>query len=127
MTAWWSDRIGQKWALETANTVIEMRLNGAPKSWIAAQLEVEPEYVTWVCRSAGMNFGDRISNERYGTLKRAIHEGWSINEISRTLGMDHKQVKRYFPDYGGVKRGSNDHRELTRMGRKMRELEGRDW
>lgn len=124
---WWEEQIGQRWALEQANEVIGLRLTGTPKSWIARNLRVDPRYVTWVCQSAGLNFGDRISNDKYGMLRRAVAEEWSLNEISRTLGLDHKQVKRYFPNYQGVVRGSEEHRQLTRMGKKMRELEERNW
>jgi hypothetical protein len=124
---WWQEQVGCKWALDTANTVIEMRLTGTPKSWIADHLGVEPEYVTWVSRASGLNFGDRISKDKYERLRHAVSDGWSLNEIHATLNLDHRQVRRYFPEYAGVERGSEEHRELTRMGRKMRELEERQW
>lgn len=65
--------------------------------------------------------------ERWELLQQMVAEGCSLNEIRRTLGVDYRQVKRWFPDYVPVKRGSEAHRELTQMGRKMRALEERQW
>lgn len=65
--------------------------------------------------------------ERWALLQQMVAEGCSLNEMQRTLGVDYRQVKRWFPDYVPVKRGSEAHRELTKMGKKMRALEERQW
>ena len=36
---------------------------------------------------------------RWEALRVAVEEGWSYNEIRRTLGVDHRTVKAYYPDY----------------------------
>lgn len=33
-------------------------------------------------------------------LERAVRDGWSLQEIRRTLGVDHRTAKKYFPDAG---------------------------
>ena len=38
--------------------------------------------------------------ERRKALADAVAQGWSLNEIRRTLGIDHRTVKRHYPDYG---------------------------
>ena len=44
---------------------------------------------------------DNLKNnpERREALRIAVEEGWSLNEIRRTTGIDHRTVKRHYPDY----------------------------
>lgn len=37
--------------------------------------------------------------ERWALLQQMVAEGCSLNEMQRTLGVDYRQVKRWFPDY----------------------------
>lgn len=65
--------------------------------------------------------------ERWELLQQMVEDRCSFNEIRRTIGIDYRQVKAWFPEYDPIKQGSEEHRELTRIGRKMRELERREW
>lgn len=67
-----------------------------------------------------MNSQDTRRNpERYEALKALVEQNVSINEIMRTLHMDHRTIKRHFPDYKPFEQGataeSNEIREANRM------------
>ena len=74
----------------------------------------------------------RITSEsqaqRMKALESAVRSGWSYNEIRRTLGIDYRTVKKYYPDYkpfpvggGGdaaiIRRVNQDLREFERRGK----------
>lgn len=42
----------------------------------------------------------RSREDVWRELERAVREGWSLNEIRRTLAIEHRTVKKYFPDAG---------------------------
>ena len=70
---------------------------------------------------------DCITNdpERFQRLKNLVEDGVSLNEIRRTLGVDHRTVKRYFPNYRPFRPGGwkNEGGEIRETNRKLREFE----
>ena len=56
--------------------------------------------------------GKSARNSRYYELLPLVRQGVSLNEIQRTIGMDYRTVRRYFPHYkpfevGGAGRASS--------------------
>lgn len=47
----------------------------------------------------------RRNPERWAQLRQLVDAGVSYNEIRRTMGVDHRTVKRHFPDYAPFERG----------------------
>ena len=63
--------------------------------------------------------------ERWKALNALINAQVSLNEIRRTLGVDHRTVKRYFPDYRPFRRGGwrDEGGQIREANRKLREFE----
>lgn len=108
--------------------ILDLRDHPRPRAWISRNLGVPIADVNAVLRVAGENTRSiEMKLSKYDCLESLVAEGCSFEEIRRTLGTDYRQVKRWFPGYRGVERGSEAHRELTKMGKKMRALEERQW
>jgi len=64
--------------------------------------------------------------ERWQALNALVDSGVSLNEIQRTLGVDHRTVRRYFPDYRPFDVGGGGEAAVVReTNRKLREFERR--
>lgn len=59
--------------------------------------------------------------EKWFALEALVESGVSYNEITRTLGICHKTVKRYYPGYKPFERGGGN--EIREANRKLREFE----
>jgi transposase-like protein len=73
---------------------------------------------------------DLITNdpERYRRLADMVEDGYSINEIARSMSMCPKTIKRHFPDYHGIgKPGSPENQAVVKMAKQFKELEKRAW
>lgn len=59
---------------------------------------------------------NNIANDpvRWEALKFAVEQGWSLNEIRKTLGVCHKTVKRHYPDYAAFPRGGGGEAQIIR-------------
>jgi len=65
-------------------------------------------------------------SERWEQLRALVEDGVSLNEIRRTMGVDHRTVKRHFPDYQPLPRGGGGvAAEIREANRKLREFERR--
>lgn len=65
-------------------------------------------------RGADLNAPSRQAAHKSPLLKRLVEEGASLGEIQRTLGVDHRTVKRYFPDYEPWPVGSSPQARVVR-------------
>lgn len=64
--------------------------------------------------------------ERWLALTAMVDAGASLNEIRRTLGVDHRTVKRWFPDYKPFEVGGGGDAAIIReTNRQLREFERR--
>lgn len=62
-----------------------------------------------------MNSNDiRRDPERWVALQEAVSQGWSLNEMRRTYGFDHRMVKRHFPDYKAFRVGGGGEAQQIR-------------
>ena len=110
--------------------IVEMREHPRPIAWIARETGLDAKDVRAVLRIAGDPTQQRTGKggrtevplDKYDRMAYLVEDGCPINEIMRTLNCNFRTVKRWFPD-AGMKRGSDEHRELARMGRKFREVE----
>ena len=39
----------------------------------------------------------RLEGERRAQVERALEDGWSVKEIERTYGVEHRTIERHFP------------------------------
>lgn len=68
----------------------------------------------------------RRNPERWEQLRQLVDAGVSYNEIRRTMGVDHRTVKRHFPDYAPFERGGSGEAAVIReTNRRLREFERR--
>ena len=109
--------------------VVKLREEPRPIAWIARKTGLDAKDVRAVLRIAGDpairsdGRGAReIDLDKYDQMEYLVGAGCSINEVVRTLGSNQATIKRWFPEVG-VKQGSEEHKELARMGRKFREVE----
>ena len=74
-----------------------------------------------------MHSGDiRRDPERWETLKALVASGVSLNEIRRVAGIDHRTVRRHFPDYKPFEvGGAGDAAVIRETNRQLREFERR--
>jgi hypothetical protein len=65
----------------------------------------------------------RRDPERWEALQQLVGSGVSFNEIRRTLGVDHRTVKRHFPEYQPFERGGGGEAAVVReTNRQLREF-----
>jgi len=109
---------------ETLVRVVFWRERNKPIAWIAREEGLDTKDVRAVLRVAGDSVPkSEIALDKYDQMSYLVEQGCSINELMRTFGSNQATIKRWFPG-AGVKRGSEEHKELTRLGRKTRSLEG---
>lgn len=53
--------------------------------------------------------------KRWFALEQAVEEKWSLNEIRRTLGIDYRTVKRWYPDYSAFPVGGGGEAQKIRQ------------
>lgn len=69
----------------------------------------------------------RRDPERWAQLQALVAAGVSLNEIRRTMGVDHRTVKRHFPDYKVFPQGwSPEGQEIARTTRALNSIEKAD-
>lgn len=71
-----------------------------------------------------MNSSDiRRKPERWQALQELVKSGVSLNEIRRTLGVDHRTVKRHFPEYQAFPvGGAGEAAEIRKANEKLRKI-----
>jgi hypothetical protein len=68
----------------------------------------------------------RRNPERWEQLRKLVDAGVSLNEIRRTMGVDHRTLRRHFPDYAPFERGGSGEAAVIReVSRGLREFERR--
>lgn len=106
--------------LELLKAVWDHRQNNRPRNWIAREVNVPYEDVCAVLRAAGDTTRDsKLTLERYDALCAAVEDEWSLSEIRKTLGFDHRTVHRWFPDYNPNPQGFSAHSRMVRKGNEL--------
>ena len=55
-----------------------------------------------------------LAGEHFAAMKAMVEDGASLNEIMRTLGSDHRTIKKYFPDAGWTKEQGMERKRLEK-------------
>src|SRR5690606_19507321 len=63
-----------------------------------------------------------VNLDKYDRMEYLVSQGCSINEVMRTLGGNQATIKKWFPGVG-ITRGSAEHKQAAKNGRKMKRLE----
>lgn len=78
-------------------------------------------------KTVGSNGGltlDKLDPERFRLMGEMVASGSSISEITRTLKMDHRTVKRHFPHAGWPRGGAGKAAEAKRINEQLRKMDG---
>lgn len=80
--------------------ILDLAAEPRPANWIVRETGYSRKDVNAVLKVAGVSVGGAdLDLSKYDWLEKMVEDGASIQEIRRTLGVDPRTVRRWFPGY----------------------------